>query len=120
MQAVSKILNITIEVHYAQREQHKTLDIAREMVARPADKRPEYIVITNDYAVGAELLRIIDGAGVKSFLAYSSIPLDQRGDVGAHRTKYKGWLGSLEPQAEDAGYLTARALIEAGKEGKAF
>ncbi len=101
MQAVAKSLGMTFEVQYAQREHLKTLEIAREMVARPADKRPEYIVITNDYAVGAELLRIIDGAGVKSFLAYSSIPLDQRGDVGAPRTKYKGWLGSLEPQAED-------------------
>jgi ABC-type sugar transport system substrate-binding protein len=120
MQAVAKSLGMTFEVQYAQREHLKTLEIAREMVARPADKRPEYIVITNDYAVGAELLRIIDGAGVKSFLAYSSIPLDQRGDVGAPRTKYKGWLGSLEPQAEDAGYLTARALIERGKKEKAF
>ena len=120
MQAVAKSLGMTFEVQYAQREHLKTLEIAREMVARPADKRPEYIVITNDYAVGAELLKIIDGAGVKSFLAYSSIPLDQRGDVGAPRTKYKGWLGSLEPQAEDAGYLTARALIERGKKEKAF
>jgi ABC-type sugar transport system substrate-binding protein len=120
MQAVAKSLGMTFEVQYAQREHLKTLEIAREMVARPPDKRPEYIVITNDYAVGAELLRIIDGAGVKSFLAYSSIPLDQRGDVGAPRTKYKGWLGSLEPQAEDAGYLTARALIARGKKEKAF
>ena len=120
MQAVAKSLGMTFEVQYAQREHLKTLEIAREMVARPADKRPEYIVITNDYAVGAELLRIIDGAGVKSFLAYSSIPLDQRSDVGAPRAKYKGWLGSLEPRAEDAGYLTARALIERGKREKAF
>ena len=66
------------------------------------------------------LLAIIDPAGVKSFLAYSSIPADQRGGIGSPRGKYKGWLGSLEPQAEDAGYLTARALIERGKKEKAF
>jgi len=120
MQAVAKSLGMTFEVQYAQREHLKTLEIAREMVARPAGRRPEYIVITNDYAVAGELLKIIDGAGVKSFLAYSSIPLDQRAEIGAPRTKYKGWLGSLEPQAEDAGYLTARALIERGKKEKAF
>jgi ABC-type sugar transport system substrate-binding protein len=120
MQAAAKSLGMTFEVQYAQREHLKTLDIAREMVARPAGSRPEYIVITNDYAVAGELLKIIDGAGVKSFLAYSSIPLDQRGEIGAPRTKYKGWLGSLEPQAEDAGYLTAHALIERGKKEKAF
>src|SRR5262249_34255356 len=63
----------------------------------------------DDYSVADRLLAIIDPAGVKSFLAYSSIPADQRGGIGAPRGKYKGWLGSLEPQAEDAGYLTARA-----------
>jgi len=119
MQAAAESLGMTFEVQYAQREHLKTLEIAREMVARPAGKRPEYIVITNDYAVAGELLKIIDGAGVKAFLAYSSIPVDQRGDIGAPRTKYKGWLGSLEPQAEDAGYLTSRALIERGKKEKA-
>ena len=66
------------------------------------------------------LLAIIDPAGVKSFLAYSSIPVNQRGGIGSPRGKYKGWLGSLEPQAEEAGYLTARALIERGKKEKAF
>jgi ABC-type sugar transport system substrate-binding protein len=120
MQAVARSLGMAFEVQYAQREHLKTLDIAREMIGRPAGKRPEYIVITNDYAVGGELLKIIDGAGVKSFLAYSSIPADQRRDIGAPRTKYKGWLGSLEPRAEDAGYLTARALIKRGKQEKAF
>src|SRR5262249_3404441 len=120
MQAAAKSLGMTFEVRYAQREPLKTLEIAREMVARPAGKRPEYIVVTDDYSVADRLLAIIDPAGVKSFLAYSSIPVDQRGGIGSPRGKYKGWLGSLEPQAEAAGYLTARALIERGKREKAF
>jgi ABC-type sugar transport system substrate-binding protein len=120
MQAAARSLGMTFEVQYAQREPLKTLEIAREMVARPAGKRPEYIVVTDDYSVADRLLAIIDPAGVKSFLAYSSIPVDQRGGIGSPRGKYKGWLGSLEPQAEDAGYLTARALIERGKNEKAF
>jgi ABC-type sugar transport system substrate-binding protein len=40
MQAVAKSLGMTFEVQYAQREHLKTLEIAREMVARPAGKRP--------------------------------------------------------------------------------
>src|SRR6516164_6030167 len=80
----------------------------------------EYIVVTDDYSVADRLLAIIDPVGVKTFLAYSSIPVDQRGGIGSPRGKYKGWLGSLEPQAEDAGYLTARALIERGKRERAF
>ena len=120
MQAAAKSLGMAFEVQYAQREPLRTLEIARELVARPAGKRPEYIVITDDYAVADQLLKIIDDAGVKTFLAYSSIPVDQRGNTGSPRGKYKGWLGSLEPRAEDAGYMTARALIDRGKREKAF
>jgi ABC-type sugar transport system substrate-binding protein len=120
MQAAARSLGMTFEVQYAQREPLKTFAIARDLVARGADKRPDYIVITDDSAVADQLLKIIEPAGVKSFLAYSSIPLDQRGGTGSPRGKYKGWLGSLEPRAEDAGHLTARALIERGRTEKAF
>src|SRR5262249_15661175 len=51
MQAAARSLGMMFEVRYAQREPLKTLEIAREMVARPAGKRPEYIVVTDDYSV---------------------------------------------------------------------
>jgi ABC-type sugar transport system substrate-binding protein len=120
MQAAAHSLGMTFEVQYAEREPMRTFTIAREMVARPVGKRPEYIVITDDAAVADQLLKIIDAAGVKSFLAYSSIPKDQRVGIGPPRSKYKGWLGSLEPRAEDAGYLTAHSLIERGRKEEAF
>lgn len=119
MRAAAESLGMQFEVRYAEREHLRTLEIAREMVSRPPHERPEYIVITNDYGVAGELLRIIDGAGVRTFLAYSSIPADQRGSMGAPRTVFRGWLGSLEPRAEDAGYLTAKALIARGLKAKA-
>jgi ABC-type sugar transport system substrate-binding protein len=120
MQAAARSLGMTFEVQYAEREPLKTFEIARAMVARDVARRPEYIVITDDYSVADQLVKIIDAAGVRTFLAYSSIPVDQRGGIGSPRGKYKGWLGSLEPRAEDAGYLTARALIERGSRDKAF
>src|SRR5262252_5253083 len=120
MQAAARSLGMTFEVRYSEREPLKTFEIAREMVAREPVKRPDYIVITDDYSVADQLVKIIDPAGVKYYLAYSTIPLDQRGGIGSPRGKYKGWLGSLEPRAEDAGYLTARALIERGKKERAF
>jgi ABC-type sugar transport system substrate-binding protein len=120
MQAAARSLGMSFEVQYAEREPLKTFEIARAVVARPADKRPQYLVITDDYSVADQLVKIADAAGVKSFLAYSSIPADQRAGIGSPRGKYKGWLGSLEPRAEDAGYLTAHALIERGKKEKAF
>ena len=71
MQATAHSFGMTFEVQYAEREPLKTFAIAREMIARPAGKRPEYIVITDNSAVADQLLKIIDAAGVKSFLAYS-------------------------------------------------
>ena len=120
MQAAAQSLGMTFEVQYAQREPLKTFEIAREMVARPPGKRPEYIVITDDYAVADQLLKIIDAAGVKTFLAYSSIPVEQRGGVGSPRGKYKGWLGSLEPQAEDAGLSDGAGADRARQKEKGF
>src|SRR5260221_2829320 len=111
MQPVAKSLGMTFEVQYAQREHLKTLEIAREMVARPADKRPEYIVITNDYAVGAELLRIIDGAGEESFLPYSTIPHDQPRHAGRHRAQFNGWFDTLDPHRDDTGEHPPRPLV---------
>ena len=120
MQNAARSLGMKFEVRYAEREHLRMLEIARELVVRAPAVRPEYVVISNDYAVAGELLKILDGAGVKTFLAYSSIPQAQRAETGAPRTRFKGWLGSLEPRAEDAGYLTARALIAQGKKAKAF
>src|SRR5580704_9895546 len=85
MQAAAHSLGMTLEVQYAQREPLKTLAIAREMVARPAGQRPEYIVITDDYAVADRLVMIIEAAGLKTFLAYSSIPVNQRVGIGSPR-----------------------------------
>ena len=56
MQAVARSLGMTFEVQYAQREPLKTFEIAREMVARAAGKRPDYIVVTDDYSVADQLL----------------------------------------------------------------
>ena len=120
MQAAASSLGMTFEVQYAERDYPKMLAIAREVVARPAGKRPDYVVTSNDGAVAAEFLRIVDGAGIKTFLAYSALLDYQRAEVGPPRQKYKGWIGSLEPQAEDAGYMTARTLIARGLREKAF
>ena len=119
MEQAAKSLEIKLEVHFAERKHTRMLDIARQIIARPASERPDYVIFSNDYATGPELLRLFDAAGIKTFMAYSGIatPAD-RAAVGLPRTHFKGWLGSLEPHGEDAGYLTAKRLIEAGRKFK--
>ncbi|MBP5986422.1 MAG: ABC transporter substrate-binding protein [Azonexus sp.] len=116
MEAAAKDLGIHLEVLYAERQHPRVFEFAREIIARPVAQRPDYVVFTNDYATGPELLRLFDGAGIKTFMALSGISeAADRLATGAPRERYRGWLGSLEPRAEEAGYLTAKALIERGR-----
>jgi ABC-type sugar transport system substrate-binding protein len=115
MQAAAASLDIRLEVHFAEREHLRAFAIAREILARPKASQPDYVVFSNDYATGLELLRLFDGSGIKSFMAYSSLTSAELTQYGGPRERFKGWIGSLEPRAEDAGYLTAKALIERGR-----
>ncbi|MFZ6875573.1 ABC transporter substrate-binding protein [Undibacterium sp. Di27W] len=119
MMTAARNLGVQLEVIYAERDHLKTLELARQIAARPLNARPDYVILSNDYAVGAEALRILDGAHIKTFFSYSSFSdAGEREKVGAPRQLYKGWLGGLEPRAEDAGYLTASALIQRGRAEK--
>ncbi|HUL97575.1 MAG TPA: ABC transporter substrate-binding protein [Usitatibacter sp.] len=119
MESAARDLGVKLEVLYAQRDHMRTIEFARDIAARPAAARPEFVILSNDNATGPEIVRILDAAGVKTFLAFSSIPAEGRGETLGPREKYKGWLGSLEPHAEDAGYMTARALIAQGRKANA-
>jgi ABC-type sugar transport system substrate-binding protein len=119
MQAAAEDLGMKLEVRFTERDHTRTIEIARELAARPPGSRPDYAVITNDNATGAGQLKVLDAAGIRTLFAYSTLGAPERGEMGGPRERHKGWLGSIEPRAEDAGYLTARALIEAGRNAKA-
>lgn len=121
MQQAAKSLDVQLEVHFAERQPLRTLELAREIIARPAKERPDYVIVTNDYATGPALLRLFETSGIKVFMAYSGISdAADRAALGGPRERFKHWLGSLEPHAEDAGYLTAKKLIETGRKFGAF
>jgi ABC-type sugar transport system substrate-binding protein len=119
MQAAAEDLGMKLEVRFTERDHTRAIEIARELAARPPASRPRYAVITNDNATGAGQLRVLDAAGIRTIFAYSSIGAAERPELGGPRERFKGWLGSIEPRAEDAGYLTARALIEAARKAGA-
>jgi ABC-type sugar transport system substrate-binding protein len=115
MQVSAQSLGVDLEVQFAERNHLKAIELAKALVARPKDKRPDYAVFSNDYATGAELLRILDGSGIKSFMAFSRLTSEEEAQHGTARKKFADWIGSLEPVAEEAGYLTAKALIARGR-----
>lgn len=111
MEAAARSLGMTLEVRYAQRQFPQALEIAREIAARPDGERPDVVVVVNEGAVAPELLRILADK-TQVFMAYSGIT--QPEDVaaaGAPRQRYPKWIGSLEPRADEAGYLIAKSLI---------
>ena len=112
MQVSAKNLDIELEVLYAERNHLRAIELARKLAARPKESRPDYVVFSNDYATGAQLLRAFDGSGIKSFMAFSRLTADEETQHGTPRKNFKDWIGSLEPVAEEAGYLTAKALIQ--------
>jgi ABC-type sugar transport system substrate-binding protein len=119
MQAAAEDLGMRLEVRFTERDHTRAIEVARELAARPPQSRPQYAVITNDNATGAGQLKVLDAAGIRVVFAYSTIAPAERAELGGPRDKYRNWLGSIEPRAEDAGYLTARALIEAGRRARA-
>ncbi len=114
MQVAADSLGIKLEVFYAERNHLYLLDILRMVAARPVRERPDYVVIGNEKRMGGAMLKIASDAGIKVFFSNSTILPEDHAEFGRPREKYKGWIGSLLPQAQDAGYLTAKALLARG------
>lgn len=119
MRAASRSLGIELEVKFVERDHPRVLSMAQEIAARPKAKRPDYAIITNDYGLGPKLLSIFEGTGIQCFFAYSPPTTAEQASTGGARQNHKHWIGSLQPHAADAGYLTAQALIAKGRASKA-
>lgn len=120
MQAAAESLGMQLEIHYAQRNPLKAIAIAKQVALRPIAARPRFVIFGNEGGVAPEMLRTLEAAKIDHFMAFSGLSDEGRSQLGQPREKFKHWLGSLEPKAEDAGYLTAKTLIEVGRANKAF
>lgn len=121
MESAAKSLDIHFEVRYAERDHLRAFDHVRAIIARPPAQRPEFVVLSNDYATAPEMVRLLDEAGIKTFLAFSGMGKSRAGlSAGRPREYYRNWIGSLDTHAEEAGYLTAHALIAKGRAMNAF
>ncbi|HEY6898003.1 MAG TPA: ABC transporter substrate-binding protein [Rhodocyclaceae bacterium] len=113
MQAAADDLGIQLEVLYAERDPAKTIDLARQIAARP--QRPDYLVTVNEKLVAGEILQLTAASGIKVFLINNNLSPEQEAALGKPRQRLPHWIGSLVPNNEDAGYRMAEQLIEAGK-----
>lgn len=109
MQPAARQLNIDLEVLYAERDQLKMVDLARKVTERP--QKPDYLMIVNEKQAGGELLRLAEKAAIKTMLVFSKFEGAQVAEFGRPRDRFRHWIGTLTPNAVDAGRLTAEELI---------
>lgn len=113
MQAAAHDLGIQLEVLYAERDSVRMIDNAKAVAAR--QKKPDYLLAVNEKLVAPEIIRLTATSGIKVFLINNTLTDAQKREVGEARSGAKHWIGSLEPNNEDAGYRMANALIAEGK-----
>ncbi|MDX1754585.1 MAG: ABC transporter substrate-binding protein [Marinobacter sp.] len=111
MKAAARSLDIELEILFAGRDPLRQIELTREVAARSAAHRPDYLMFSVEKGTFAEQMRIADAAGIRVFLAYNGLLPAERSRFGGPREQFSGLLGSLIPVAESAGQLTAMALL---------
>lgn len=109
MQPAAKQLDIGLEVLYAERDHLKMIELTKETIARK--KKPDYLLIVNEKLAAGEMVKMAEQAGIKTLMVLNTFEGEQEKEFGQPRAKYRHWLGSLIPNAADAGRLTAEELI---------
>lgn len=106
MEAVAEDLEVDLEVQY-DRESHRFsyLRMAKDVLSR--EEKPDYLLFMCKEHVTESMLRLADGAGVKTFTFNTDVPDAARASIGMPRTVLPGWLGHLSPDNIAAG----RALV---------
>jgi ABC-type sugar transport system substrate-binding protein len=109
MQPAAQQLNIDLEVLYAERDHLKMIELMKQVALRA--KKPDYVILVNEKLAGGEMLKLAERTGIKALFAFSTLEGEQLIEFGPPRKKYSHWLGSITPNAYDAGRLTAEELV---------
>ncbi|MCL5042898.1 MAG: ABC transporter substrate-binding protein [Gammaproteobacteria bacterium] len=116
MQLAAGSLGMQLEVVYAERDYLAQISLTQEVVERAAEQRPDYLIVAADKRTLPEQLSLANNAGIKTLSAWNAVQADERLMIGYPREELAFWLGSVAPRAEDAGTLTAEALIEQARQ----
>ncbi|MBB2497217.1 ABC transporter substrate-binding protein [Aquipseudomonas ullengensis] len=116
MQDAAGDLGMQLQVVYGDRDPHKILQNARDVLQAP--QKPDFLVFANEQYVGPEILRLFADSGIKLFALHSTLTPEQQTLAGGSREKYANWIGSLVPNDEEAGYLMAHTLFSLAPQGR--
>jgi len=109
MEPAASQLDIHLEVLYAERNHVKMVELMRQVAQR--EKKPDYVIIVNEKASGGVMLKLAEQAKIPTLLAFSAFEGDMAREYGAPRQQFHYWLGSITPNAYEAGRATATELL---------
>lgn len=116
MGQVAESLGIELEILTAERNYLAQIHLLEALGERPAQQRPDYVIVVGEKATLAAQLAAAELADIPVFLAFNSVIGEAHEEVGFPRQRYRHWLGSLVPVAEEGGYIAARALIQEARQ----
>lgn len=113
MQHAAADLDFELDVYHAERDPLRQIQLVCELTG---DQRPDYLLVAADKGALVEQLRHANAMKLPTLAAYNAVMPSQREVLGLPRGRLPYWLGSVVPDAEEGGAMTAEALIRAGHE----
>ncbi len=113
MQAAADSLGFELEILYSDRQWPKMVENGKTLLSR--EQTPDYLILVNEHQQAPVLMKLAELRGVKTILLLNSLTVEQVDALGAPREQLQGWLGSLTPDNEIAGYEIATSVIEGAK-----
>ena len=110
MRAAADDLGIDLEIVYSERNHLLMRQQAQEVAARA--KPPDVVIVVNEKLAAPEMVKVLDRAGIMTFVLLNTFIDDQVAEMGRPREKHRGYLGSLIPDNHAAGEMLARSLFD--------
>lgn len=110
MQHAAADLDFELDVYHAERDPLRQIQLVCELTG---DQRPDYLLVAADKGALVEQLRHANAMKLPTLAAYNAVMPSQREVLGLPRGRLPYWLGSVVPDAEEGGAMTAEALIRA-------
>ncbi|AZN37741.1 ABC transporter substrate-binding protein [Iodobacter ciconiae] len=109
MAAAAQNLGMELRVVYAERDHLRMPSLLQQTLDQ--GPKPDYLIVVNERQMAPPLLAIAERAQIPTLLTLNDLTPEQIKQFGAPRTHFKYWLGSVFPDNQQAGYLTAKALL---------
>lgn len=111
--AAAADLEIDLEILNARGDHLRMIEQAREVAARPV--KPDFVLINNEKGAGGRMLEAVSAAGIRALLVSNTFGPAETRQYGRPRERLPTWLGTLNPDHEQAGHDIARALVLAAE-----